>query len=101
MCLAAIKHGRRTVAAPGAPPVCGSNDPLDRFFSAANTHGQARARLVLRLALVGRNATLPQDLLHLLAPRQLVHQFVEVADFAHHRLCDLFHTDAADHALDL
>ena len=77
MCLAAIKYCRRTVAVP--------------------THGQAR----VRLGSLWWRVPLPQDLLHLLAPRQLVHPFVEVADFAHHRLGDLFHADAADHALDL
>lgn len=35
-----------------------------------------------------------------LSPRQLVNQLVEVTDFAHERVFDLFHSDAADQALD-
>jgi hypothetical protein len=42
----------------------------------------------------------PQYLLHLLPSRQLVDQFVEVADLAHDRVFDLLDADAADQALD-
>ena len=42
----------------------------------------------------------PQDLLHRLALRQLVHQFVEGADLAHGRLLDRLDAHAADPALD-
>src|SRR5690606_33307297 len=47
-------------------------------------------------ALVGP----PQDLVHRLTPGEFVDQLVEVADFAHQRLFDIFDPDAADHPLD-
>ena len=44
---------------------------------------------------------LPQYLLHLLAPRQLVDELVQVADLTHQRILDLLDPDAADQAFDL
>ena len=42
----------------------------------------------------------PQNLLHLLPPRQFVDQLVEIAQFAHQRVFDRFDPDAADHPSD-
>lgn len=41
-----------------------------------------------------------EDFLQWLALRQLVDQLVEVADVLHQRVCHVFDTNAADHALD-
>jgi len=52
------------------------------------------------LPRVARGALTAQDLLHRLAFCQLVDELVQPADLLHQRVVDLFHANAADHALD-
>jgi hypothetical protein len=49
---------------------------------------------------LGLGDGLPEDFLHLFAGGKFVNQLVEVADFAHQRVFDVFDADAADHAFD-
>src|SRR3954471_22316547 len=42
----------------------------------------------------------PQDLVHRLAPSELVDELVEVADLLHQRVLDVLDADPADHTVD-
>lgn len=41
-----------------------------------------------------------EDLLHCLALREFVDEFIQIADFLHHGILNVFHANTADHARD-
>src|SRR5690606_40003654 len=67
--------------------------------TAASSPGSSIALAPSRLAEGPKPSLRAHEFLHRLAAGEFVDELVEIADFAHERVFDLFDADAADHAL--